>query len=300
MKYFNSKIVLFLAPIIIVFLLFRIYVVHQLSNPERFIIDEDITTLILGHSHTETALNDSLLTHTKNFSQGAESYFYTYVKLKKLIELNPNITTVYLSFANNQVEKFADKHVYDDKYIADKYKKYFFFLENPEKNVLLRSNFTAVVSAELDIAKNNLVNLIRNRGSLNQKIWWGQYHRLDVAKADSLARFHDNNVKYLSEHGVSEINLQYLQKIVTLCKEKNIALNFVRMPIHPVYSATFDEVGFQEIRTKYFDDIPFLDYMNFSLPSDCFGDLHHVNTKGAIVFSNYFNQEVLGHQTKNR
>ncbi len=57
--------------------------------------------IILGHSHSECAYNDSLISGVANFSQSGESYFYTFFKTKKLIEQNPNINTVLIEFSNN-------------------------------------------------------------------------------------------------------------------------------------------------------------------------------------------------------
>lgn len=68
-------------------------------------LDSNIKCLILGHSHTEGAFNDSLISNAKNLARGGEHYFYTYVKARKMIEANPQINTIFLELTNNQVSE---------------------------------------------------------------------------------------------------------------------------------------------------------------------------------------------------
>lgn len=40
------------------------------------------------------------------------------------------------------------------------------------------------------------------------------------------------------------------------------------------------------MRKKYFYDVEFLDYVNWKVPNSCRMDAHHLNGKGAILFTN--------------
>src|ERR1700722_14710467 len=60
-------------------------------GPERHI-------LVLGDSHTECAVDDSVFIRSANFSKSATAYIYTYGAIKKLVADNTQIDTVLLSF----------------------------------------------------------------------------------------------------------------------------------------------------------------------------------------------------------
>ena len=84
----------------------------------NFKIKESSRILIVGHSHSECAYNDSLINNVVNFSQSGESYFYTYFKTKKFIEQNPNIQTVLIEFSNNQIAFSMNNWIWAEKYMS--------------------------------------------------------------------------------------------------------------------------------------------------------------------------------------
>jgi hypothetical protein len=290
MKSFLLKCATFIFLLLTAVVLLRVIIVKQKQNPERYTLDASIENILLGHSQPECGLNDSLLAHTKNFSQGGEAYFYTYTKLKKLMEVNPDIKTVYLSFSNNQLEEKMDEWTFDAVYINDKYQAYFFAMDWEEKKLLWNHNPKAVLQSEQLLLKNNLVDLVKYKGKIRPETYWGDYLYLKRQKTDSLIQV--NYVQTIVKErgkGISEINLTYLKKIVHWCKEHNIQLVFYRTPVHPVLRETYDEKAFDSIRKQHFDTVPFLDCINLPLSNDQFGDFDHLNYKGARLFSTFFN-----------
>lgn len=103
--------------------------------------------VIVGHSHPECAYNDSLIFGFQNISSSAESYFYSYQKLKKVIEQNPQIETVWLEYTNNNINKDMNNWIWDDKYINQKYPIYSVVLSNDEKLFLVGKNPLGFFSA---------------------------------------------------------------------------------------------------------------------------------------------------------
>ncbi|RAR51142.1 hypothetical protein [Flavobacterium lacus] len=293
MKSFLLKCTAFIVLLLLVLVGIRSFIIQQKQNPERYRLNTSIENIVLGHSQPECGLNDSLLSHTKNLSQGGEAYFYTYAKLKKLIEVNPTIRTVYLSFSNNQLEKKMDDWTFDDEFINDKYPAYFFAMDSEEKKVLWKANPKAVLQSEQLLLKNNMVDLVKYRGKIRPETYWGDYLYLEREKTDSLIRVNyiETMVKERGK-GISEINLTYLKKIVQWCKDENIQLIFYRTPVHPILRSTYDEKAFDSIRKKHFSTIPFLDCIDFPLSNQEFGDFDHLNYKGARKFSTFFNHVV--------
>lgn len=293
MKSFLLKCSAFIVLLLLVVVGIRAFIVRQKQNPERYTLDASVKNIILGHSQPECGLNDSLIANTKNLSQGGEAYFYTFTKLKKLIEVNSNIKTVYLSFSNNQLEKKMDEWTFDAVFINDKYPAYFFAMDFEEKKVLWKANPKAVLQSEQLLLKNNLVDLVKYKGKIRQETYWGDYLYLEREKTDSLIRV--NYIQTIVKergNGISEINLTYLKKIVDWCNDQNIQLIFFRTPVHAVLSETYNEKVFDSIRKKHFRTIPFLDCIDFPLSNEEFGDFDHLNFKGAKKFSTFFNQLV--------
>jgi hypothetical protein len=293
MKNFLLKSTAFIVLLLLVLVGVRGIIVWQKQNPERYTLDASISSIVLGHSQPECGLNDSLIANTKNLSQGGEAYFYTYTKLKKLIAINPNIKTVYLSFTNNQLEKKMDEWTFDALYINDKYPTYFFAMDWEEKKVLWKNNPKAVLQSEQLLLKNNMVDLLKYKGKIRPETYWGDYLYLKREKTDSLIQV--NYIQTIIKErgkGISEINLTYLKKIVQWCAAQNIQLIFYRTPVHLVLKSTYDENEFEAIRKKYFEKIPFLDCIDFPLFNHQFGDFDHLNFKGARTFSLFFNRLV--------
>jgi GGDEF domain-containing protein len=96
-------------------------------------------------------------------------------------------------------------------------------------------------------------------------------------------------IKKETSSEISEINLKYLKKIVSLCNQSKVKLVFFRTPIHQKLFESYDEKTFQSIRTKQFNSIAFLDFHDFKLENDEYGDFNHLNFKGAKKFSEHFN-----------
>lgn len=296
MKKFLYKIGIFLIPIVIIIITLRYYIHVEKSSAQHHKLPKNIETLILGHSQPETAINDSLLLNCKNFSQGGESYLFTYAKLRYLVEINSQLKKVYLSFTNNQISPLMEDWTFGDRYIQSKYTTYFYALSSSEQYLLWRTSFKSLVQAEYTLMKSNTIHLIKNKGAIKTPLYWGGYLHLKRFKTDSLLKTNYlNTLKENQKLGISKTNLQYLDKIVRYCAQKNIQLIFFRTPIHPKLFAILNEKQFQSLRQKKYASIPFIDAVHYPIPNGSFGDLEHLNYKGAEKFTNHF-KTLMQHQ----
>jgi hypothetical protein len=296
MKKFLFKICIFLIPIVIIIITLRWYIQVEKSSVQHHKLPKNIETLILGHSQPETAINDSLLSNCKNFSQGGEAYLFTYAKLRYLATINPQIKRVYLSFSNNQISTLMEEWTFGDRYLQSKYTNYFYALSSSEQSLLWRTSFYSLVHAEYSIMKTNGINLIKNKGTIKAPLYWGDYLYLKRFKTDSLLK--SNYLKTIKKNqkvGISKTNLVYLDKIVRFCNKKKIKLIFFRTPIHPKLFEILNEKQFQSIRKKKYASIPFVDAVHYPISNEAFGDLEHLNYKGAKKFSLYFNDLMQNH-----
>ena len=82
MKYFIFKILIFSLSITVIVGFGIGWLNSSLDNAANFKIGTTSKYLILGHSHPQTAFNDSLIPDFLNKAQSGEAYFYTYLKAK--------------------------------------------------------------------------------------------------------------------------------------------------------------------------------------------------------------------------
>ncbi len=98
-----------------------------------------------------------------------------------------------------------------------------------------------------------------------------------------------NYKNYFNQNGdISEFNLRYLSKILKLSHKFKIRIVFIRSPQHELYTGYYNEKVYQEILKSYFTNVEYLDLSKFSVRNDQFGDLEHLNYKGARKFSLWF------------
>jgi ABC-type sugar transport system permease subunit len=103
---------LFLRKTVLVFLILTVLLVvvtiinwAYITNSNYFILNKNINVLVLGDSHAKYALDDKILKNTCNLSTDADSYFYSYLKLKELNKKNIQIDTLLLSFSQHNISK---------------------------------------------------------------------------------------------------------------------------------------------------------------------------------------------------
>ena len=76
MKKFISKTIIFLVLGIVPALLFLLSAVYMIKEKSNFKISDKIDKIVIGHSHSECAFNDTIIPNFANFSSSGESYFY--------------------------------------------------------------------------------------------------------------------------------------------------------------------------------------------------------------------------------
>jgi|JFJP01.1.fsa_nt_gi hypothetical protein len=293
MRKFLVSLIWFFLPVFISLIVLSFGLKKMVISSVDFTLDSKINTLVLGHSQTEHAFKDSIISGLKNLCFGGESYFYNYQKLKIVLEKNKenkNIKNIIVSFSNNQIESVMNKWTYGEETVLNFYPKYSFAIDAEDSKLIAVNNFKSFLKAE-QLAMISNAKLIIKRNSIFDNRNFGGYFYINKSQVDSLLRtnYLDHFVK-TNPKGISTINLAYLDKIVELCKKYNKNLYLIRTPIHNSFFEKLDEKKFQDIRTKYYSKIPFLDYHDFSMENKDFKDFNHLNETGAKKFSNYFNK----------
>ena len=83
----------------------------------------------------------------------------------------------------------------------------------------------------------------------------------------------------------------YLKKIIKFCEDNDMIIILLATPQH--YKSKIDTITSKQYHQQNFSEIPFYDLRNMQFPDSCFGDLNHLNYKGARIFSEYLDKEVL-------
>lgn len=294
MQLFLKYLLIFLSVFILLLVLFETVTSKIFQNNASFLLERKPEYIVVGNSHSECAFNDSLISNFSNLSISAESYFYTFQKVKKILEQNKSIKTVFIEFNNNQIGENINEWIWGDIRMSRLYPMYSPFMTASDKFLLLRKNPDAFLNAWSLSARNRIGYIMIEKYDYSARV--GGYMYLDRDKTDSLVIASRNNTVNAADSeiddSVSETNIQYLLKTISLCKSEGKDVFLVRSPVHELYSGYKTESIFQGIIDQDLGNVEFLDFSRFPLQDSEFGDFDHLNYRGALVFSEWFNRIV--------
>ncbi|XLS30721.1 hypothetical protein ACJD0Z_07795 [Flavobacteriaceae bacterium M23B6Z8] len=257
----------------------------------NFYLGDDINQVVIGHSHSQCAINDSLIPGLKNVSNAGESYFYNYLKLKKILEQNPQVKTVFIEFSNNHIDTLMNQWIWGEAYM----KRYSYLLpysQKEDQNLIKQRNTKGYLKTLAPWLKSNLLHIFKNDYDLTDEI--GGYRKLTRNHLDSI--LHNQDIKSDQDiqlhYPISQQSISYLQKMINTCKEYNIKPTLIRSPQHPKLKMRSNEGQYQAIRNTHFKHLVFLDFGNFPLADSFYSDLEHLNHRGAKVFTDKFRQSI--------
>lgn len=286
MKKAVLKIGLFIGCILVILILGLASLYHTIDNGNYYTLNKKYDNIIVGHSHTECAFNDSLIDNTLNLSNSGENMFYTYFKVKKIVE-NNKVKNVFVSFTNNYIEFAGDTlEIWKERYINKWYTKYGAYMDYEAVSILLKHNPRSLLKAQSLTSKKYLTFLIKNKKSIIEDLSWGAFRYSKRTKLDSLLKIKENKSK-IASFKYSKYGLLYLDKIIKLCKDKQVNVYLVRCPVHSSWDI-YNEYYFQKLVNNRYKNVEFLDFKDFPLPNNFYGDRSHLNHFGAEKFSIFF------------
>ena len=278
------------------------YIKTNYLNNNNLKLNEGVITLIIGDSHAETTFDDTIIPHSQNIAFHAEHYVYTYFKLQKIVEANSQIKRVILSYGPHNISQGADITLFSIGRTSRSFARYFMLLDDeavwdiysPSQN--WRINYLKwkyYIPFQLKLEAKLISKSIQGK-SIQLK----DFPFIGAFYASSKHVFTDVNIpiqghyyKKGKELEKSDIAIKYLYKIIELCDNNSIELYLINTPLHsdyrrliPEYFVTNFNKTSNEISDKY-PEVKIIDYSDYNLPDDNFGDYHHVNTMGAEVIS---------------
>lgn len=275
MRLFLKNILLFGAIVIGIFatcITAKYMITHSISFKEP----ENVHFLFIGASHPWHGIDEHLLRDAINRSARSERYMYSYLKLKQIINDNPQIDTVFIECSPTDIWENTD-----DKYFNENEMSYFIPLYFP----LFSSDEWKIYSHKMpDVIK----LIVQKSFQLNQlfpeRLMAGFGTQAD--KAENLVKMNSSEVVPAMIDGNlgNEINYTYLRKIIDLCDKHDIKLYGIYFPVyHPEYY--YDQEYYHKALSEKFPDLDVLDYSGMTLPDSARFDAHHLNWYGAQIFT---------------
>jgi hypothetical protein len=254
---------------------------YNRDNAEVFGIPKDRHILFLGNSHFQTAINDSLITGGYNLSMSAEELEDAYAKLLLVKKYNPQVDQVVMCLDN--VLEFKGKGSdYDIERFSPRYMEAFTFIDAYR----IYKRHTPEYTYDNWIHLMDIIKLLTHR----TKVGIGGFHyktgsRIEKAIAELPLSEKVKVVQNDSDDKITDADLTYLDLMKDFCKQNNIRLIFMCVPQHRL--SPLDKQVAQRLHDCRYPDVPFYNYINMELPDSCYGDLDHLNYRGAKVFSEY-------------
>jgi hypothetical protein len=287
MKGFIKKIIIFLSLALLAIIALVVGPNYIVKSQSSFKINNNITKVVLGHSHSESSVNDSILNNSINLSSSGESYFFNYQKLKKVVNQNKHINTIFIEFTNNNVDSVMDDWIWGYEKMSFYLQFYSPFMEFADFNLLLEHNSTDLLSSYSIATRKHLYRILSGDYDLIDEI--GGYNATNRSKVAEMIANNKFNSSISESHSISETNLNYLRKMIKYCRENNIEVFLIRSPQHSLYADLINEGVYQDVLKTQFKDIELLDFDAMTFPNSHYLDLHHLNYTGAKEFTTLFN-----------
>lgn len=248
-------------------------------------LPKGINKVFLGNSTVEYGVNDCLIPGSINFAQNAEPIDIMYAKLRLIQRFNPNVDTVFVELDdivlfNNDIQSIISNAIYFDAFDVDDW------LNNMRYHTFDR--FTKYFSHSYDIIKLRPIfeHIYKSHDITNLGV--GGYQRLYRDKLyEDIKRMEQSSLKNRTVNDISESNRYYYRRIVEFCEEKNITVIFFNVPKH---EKLWGDSVYREFWRDDLNDVKFIDCTRIQLSDSCYGDMSHLNYRGAEIFSNKFDE----------
>lgn len=296
-KHFLVKISAFCSLFLLITIItFFFYTLIISQNKSIFKIDKSCNILILGDSHTECALNDSLISFAVNISSSADAYFYSYLKLKKFVENNPQINTIILGFGYHDLGFSLEEWIYGDKFILEKFPKYFCFMNVTEILQVIKFKPRLAPGLVPEIYRAAFKLTIKSiLGNNYKQVGFGSYLDLLYNKLkEDIQRLKKEKNRDEIKFNYSPTQVKYLLLISDFCKKHNIRLILLSTPIYKNLKENYKNIKeyYYIFYKKYLSNNTLLDFSNENLSDSSFADCEHLNYLGARDFSKFVNNKI--------
>lgn len=226
--------------------------------------------LFMGASHVANGINPKYYIEGMNLGASSERYLFTYLKLKEILRTNNHIEIVFLEFSPTDTWDDADAKYYTEG----------------ELNNFINLYAPFFTKEEVDVWSNNVGVFVKRykffqKFKIRDRYNYGQYEKIERV-------YNATNQTYTKwEKAGCQINHKYLDKIVNLCLENDVKIIFLDTPTCNM-DKYYDVNAHLQFYNESYSHIEYFDYSNIDWPDSLRADDHHLNHKGAEVFTKMF------------
>jgi hypothetical protein len=235
-KKFNFKLFKFLVRVLLV--IFLLLVIGYVKEKYQFNLNKEFLNnknVFIGDSHIQKSIDPSKFKQTINIAQVSESFYYSFFKLKYLIDQKIQIKSVYFGVGYHSFSSYYDKYTFG-KFSEDIRARYFYILPFSENLSFGVNHFKTVLDFSKSLISKN--STFHAANDLNHTFLGGHTNFFVNFKLDTSFIKRRAKEQYYNENRlckISQVNSSYFDSIVSICKRNNIKLTLVSTPVHPYY-----------------------------------------------------------------
>jgi hypothetical protein len=278
--------------IVLIMILSSVFVVIYHHQTNRIEVDKNIHILICGDSHTECALNDSILKNSINISKSAEAYIYSYNVIKVLTKNNSHINTIILGFSFHNLTGLYDCVIFETKWTKFNYPEYLSILDLKSLSVLLSNNISGVAESISSVYRKMFYSISKKPTDINSWPFIGKYFKSnkcnvnDTTIKSAIAKHYYK--KFKAKQEFSSIQEKYLKLIVQYCIEKHIKIVLLNTPLNIGYYKKIPDPYLKKyyaVAKELKNKALIYDFHDLKLDNECYGDGDHINESGAEILT---------------
>ncbi len=264
-----------------------------------FVLPDSITTLVCGDSHLQHAVNPDLFPGSINVSVSAETYLFTYYKIKRFRAENPQLKNIVLGFSYHNFSDKWDDFMFYSKYAHPMFSRYMPILDQSAKDYLWQYDpvyFYQRLVYDVGFPSAHTMSLLYNKwqGKLSTKqigFYGGALHEPDtlksVCKVDTFVRL--NFYERGRVRALATETPKWLDSISAYCAHEKLKLYLVITPLSDWYlqrvPPKFAAATFHYIENITNPEVNVLNFSGLNQNRNIFWDGDHLNGAGANWFT---------------
>lgn len=243
----------------------------------RYNISPNSHIVFVGNSQFETAINDSMLVGASNVAKSAKQYMMMRIDIENLLDVNPQIDTVFLVVSPFSLRETDADRSYEDATYLESITYYAPYMSIADYEEL--PNAKPFVK---DLLFGGCLRYIVN----SQPCGAYMFNTRDDMAADKKKHARAKNDNVDAVHNGNKITQHQLALISDICKKAGVKLIYISTPnwdAKNVYDLKYFRKQVAQLQRSSGAD--YWDYVDYQLPDTCFSDMTHLNWRGAKVFT---------------
>lgn len=274
----------------------------------EFKLDKKIHIIAVGPSTLSCALNDNHIKGFKNLSRLGTPYYAMLGPLKRFLDDNPQVDTVYVCFGRHAIYRYTGGP--QDYSLKDLRDLLPFCIDNPNaefRHQLYKNPnlYGAILNPELigfgSIYKKTPKDFGFGfpAGSLQAKTaLFNPHAHASAIKYDEILKNHGSNLydyEYIMDNCAT--NLSMIEQAIDLCMDHNAVPILFCPPLYQ-FDKWFSMDGYFDYLKTLNQDLLVADYERFEFPDiDCYSDVHHLTARGADILTKHIAENGIKYTT---